>query len=82
MTEGKGIDVILCSARGDFMHENWKCIATCGRFDDIGRKEVLDNGRLNLDVFRRNATFTSFDLEVLSKTKPEVTASYVHCYPG
>lgn len=74
-TKGKGIDVILCSARGELMHEYWRCIATCGRFIEIGRTEVLDNGNLKLDVFRRNATFASFDLEVLSKNKPEVTAA-------
>ncbi|KAI1339726.1 hypothetical protein F5Y15DRAFT_423599 [Xylariaceae sp. FL0016] len=73
-TNGKGIDVILCSARGDLMHEYWKTIANCGRFVEIGRTEVLDNGRLSLDVFNRNATFASFDLEVMSKTKPQVIA--------
>lgn len=73
-TGGKGIDVILCSARGELMHEYWRCIATCGRFVEIGRTEVLDNGNLSLDVFRRNATFASFDLEVMSKNRPQVTA--------
>ncbi|POS74346.1 polyketide synthase-5 [Diaporthe helianthi] len=73
-TSGKGIDVILCSARGELMHDYWRCVATGGRFVEIGRTEVLDNGSLSLGVFGRNATFTSFDLEVLSKTKPQVTA--------
>lgn len=73
-TAGKGIDVILCSARGELMHEYWRCIAFCGRFVEIGRTEVLDNGSISLDMFRRNATFTSFDLEILSKTKPQITA--------
>jgi NADPH:quinone reductase-like Zn-dependent oxidoreductase/SAM-dependent methyltransferase len=75
-TGGKGIDVILCSARGELMHEYWRCIATCGRFIEIGRTEVLENGKLSLGVFRRNATFASFDLEVMSKNKPQVTAGY------
>ncbi|ORY63304.1 uncharacterized protein BCR38DRAFT_475285 [Pseudomassariella vexata] len=73
-TGGRGIDVILCSARGELMHEYWKCISTGGRFVEIGRTEVLDNGSLSLDVFRRNATFTSFDLEVMSNEKPQVIA--------
>ncbi|KAF2973192.1 hypothetical protein GQX73_g454 [Xylaria multiplex] len=73
-TGGKGIDVILCSARGELMHEYWRCIATSGRFIEIGRTEVLDNGSLSLDIFRRNATFASFDLEVMSKNKPQVIA--------
>ncbi|KAL9085918.1 MAG: hypothetical protein Q9165_007401 [Trypethelium subeluteriae] len=73
-TGGKGIDVILCSARGELMHEYWTCVATCGRFVEIGRTEVLDNGKLSLSVFGRNATFASFDLEVMSKNKPQLTA--------
>ena len=80
-TAGRGIDVILCSARGQLMHEYWRCIATCGRFVEIGRTEVLDNGRLHLDVFRRNATFTSFDLEVMSNTRPDIIGRYILSTP-
>ena len=71
-TADRGINVILCSARGQLMHEYWRCIASCGRFVEIGRTEILDNGRLHLDVFRRNATFTSFDLEVMSNARPDI----------
>lgn len=74
LTGGRGVDVILCSSRGELMHEYWGCVATCGRFVEIGRTEVLNNGKLSLDVFRRNASFASFDLEVMSKNRPQVTA--------
>lgn len=74
LTGGRGVDVILCSSRGELMHEYWGCIATCGRFVEIGRTEVLNNGKLSLDVFQRNASFASFDLEVMSKNRPQVTA--------
>ena len=76
-TANRGIDVILCSSRGQLMHDYWRCIANCGRFVEIGRTEVLDNGRLQLDVFRRNATFTSFDLEVMSQTRPDIISRYM-----
>lgn len=76
-TASRGCDVILCSARGELMHDYWRCIASCGRFVDIGRTEVLDNGRLHLDVFRRNATFTSFDLEVMSNNRPDIISRYM-----
>lgn len=71
-TSGRGVDIILCSARGQLMHDYWRCIATCGRLVEIGRTEVLDNGKSQLDVFRRNATITSFDLEVMSTTRPDI----------
>ena len=76
-TASRGIDVILCSARGQLMHDYWRCIANCGRFVEIGRTEVLENGKLYLDVFRRNATFTSFDLEVMSETRPDIISRYM-----
>ncbi|KAI1264396.1 hypothetical protein F5Y18DRAFT_390351 [Xylariaceae sp. FL1019] len=71
-TGGKGVDVILSNARGQLMHEYTKIIASGGTFVEIGRTEVLDNGSLSLDFFKRNATFTSFDLEVMSQTQPHL----------
>ncbi|KAL4922406.1 hypothetical protein BDW62DRAFT_197082 [Aspergillus aurantiobrunneus] len=69
---GRGMDVILCSARGELFQEYWNSIALNGRFIDIGRTEVLEAGTLDMNVFRRNVTFTSFDLELLSKDRPEI----------
>ncbi|MCJ1377213.1 hypothetical protein MMC17_000305 [Xylographa soralifera] len=73
-THGRGIDVILCSAAGEQMHETWKCIAPMGRFIEVGRTDILDHGKLSLDVFNRNATFSSFDLGLLNRQKPEFVA--------
>ncbi|CAO2655100.1 Nn.00g101640.m01.CDS01 [Neocucurbitaria sp. VM-36] len=72
LTKGKGIDVILSSSRGELMHDYWNCIASAGRFIEIGRTEILDKGHLSLAPFNRNAAFASFDLEVLSKDQPEI----------
>ena len=73
-TEGKGIDVIIGSAGGDTMHETWRCIAPLGRFIDVGRTAVLGSGTLGMEVFKRNASFTSFDLELVYKQKPQLIA--------
>jgi NADPH:quinone reductase-like Zn-dependent oxidoreductase len=61
-TDGRGVDVIVNALVGDMMHETWDCIATFGRFVEIGKKELLDAGKLDMRVFSRNATFTAFDL--------------------
>ena len=73
-TGGKGLDVILCSAAGDMMHEMWRCIAPLGRFIEVGRTDVIDRGTLSLEIFQRNATFSSFDLGLMNQQKPEVVA--------
>ncbi|KAI0096909.1 polyketide synthase-like protein [Nemania sp. FL0031] len=64
-TEGRGVDVILNSLQGDLMHESWGCIANFGRFVEIGKRELLDAGKLDMRVFLRNASFRAFDLSDL-----------------
>jgi NADPH:quinone reductase-like Zn-dependent oxidoreductase len=76
-TGGKGIDVILCSAGGEQMHETWRCIAPMGRFIDVGRTDVIDHGKLALEVFKRNATFSSFDLGLLFQQNLPFCSRYV-----
>lgn len=65
-----GVDVILSSSGGDLMHETWRCIAPLGRFIDVGKTDILGGGRLELDVFEKNAVFASFDLGVIYRQKP------------
>ena len=74
-TNGAGIDVILCSAAGEAMHESWRAIAPMGRFIEVGRTDVLGHGRLNMEVFKRNATFSSFDLGLMNQQRPAKIAS-------
>ncbi len=76
-TGQRGCDVILSSAGGDSMHEMWRCIAPLGRFIDVGRTDVLGGGRLGLEVFKRNATFSSFDLGLVYRQKPNLISKYV-----
>ncbi|KAI0975980.1 polyketide synthase-like protein [Xylaria arbuscula] len=71
-TDGKGVDVVLNSLTGDLMHASWRCIANFGRFVEVGKKELVDAGKLELDVFQRNATFTAFDLMELFYSERQV----------
>lgn len=71
-TGGRGVDVILCSAATKQMHETWRCIAPLGRFVQIGPTDVHGDGNFSMEVFRRNATFSSFDIELLFRQKPHL----------
>ncbi|KAF9776934.1 hypothetical protein IL306_004816, partial [Fusarium sp. DS 682] len=64
-TEGRGVDVILNSLVGDLMHDSWHCLSDFGRFVEVGKRELIDAGKLDMSVFLRNATFTAFDLSEL-----------------
>ncbi|KAI1174368.1 putative polyketide synthase [Nemania sp. FL0916] len=61
-TSGRGVDVVVSSLVGDLMHASWECIGQFGRFVEVGKRELLDAGRLGMEIFLRNATFTAFDL--------------------
>ncbi|KAI1771743.1 polyketide synthase [Hypoxylon cercidicola] len=68
-TGGRGVDVVINSLVGDLMHESWRCLAEFGRFVEVGKRELVDAGKLDMRVFLRNATFTAFDLSELFYAK-------------
>ena len=59
---GNGVDVIVNSLVGDLLHASWGCIAPFGRFVEIGKRDLLDAGKLDMHAFLKNSTFTAFDL--------------------
>lgn len=64
-TGGKGVDVILNSLTGDLLHASWRCCAAFGRFIEIGKRDMVDDGRLEMNRFLHNVTFSAFDLSDL-----------------
>lgn len=64
-TGGRGVDVILNSLVGDLLHDTWRCCAPFGRFVEVGKRDILDAGKLDMQIFSRNVTFTAFDLSEL-----------------
>ncbi|KAH7303833.1 polyketide synthase [Stachybotrys elegans] len=61
-TGGRGVDVVLNSLTGDLLHVSWDCIASFGRFIEVGKRDIVDSGLLQMQTFSRNSTFTAFDL--------------------
>jgi NADPH:quinone reductase-like Zn-dependent oxidoreductase/SAM-dependent methyltransferase len=70
-TENTGFNVILSSANGNIMHETWRCLAPRGRFIDVGRVDVQNHSTMAMEIFQRNATFSSFDLSIMATQDPE-----------
>ncbi|KAL3443841.1 KR domain-containing protein [Aspergillus insuetus] len=63
-TNGHGVDVVLNSLVGELLHESWRsCLADWGRFVEIGKRDIIDHGRLDMGCFARGTTFTAFDLK-------------------
>ncbi|KAI2464934.1 putative polyketide synthase [Annulohypoxylon bovei var. microspora] len=69
VTAGRGVDVILNSLVGELLHESWECLADFGRFIEIGKRDIVDGGNLNMQGFSHGTTFTAFDLSMLAESK-------------
>ncbi|KAF2472400.1 uncharacterized protein BDR25DRAFT_341828 [Lindgomyces ingoldianus] len=74
MTGGKGVDVVLNCLAGEALKATWKCIATFGRFVEIGKKDIEDNTRLDMAPFIRNVVFASVDLTVIFRHRKALGA--------
>ncbi|KAI4098898.1 MAG: hypothetical protein LQ339_006204 [Xanthoria mediterranea] len=63
-TIGKGgFDVILSTvAEGDSLYQSLQALAPMGHLVDLGRVDVLKSKQLGLELFQKNASFSSFDL--------------------
>ncbi|KAG8164235.1 hypothetical protein KVR01_006153 [Diaporthe batatas] len=64
-TGGRMADVVVNFLVGDLLHESWRCVGPYGRFVEVGKRDLIEGGRLDMDVFLRGATFTAFDLHDL-----------------
>ena len=64
-TNGRGVDVVLNSLIGDLLHASWRCCAAFGRFIEIGKRDLTDAGKLEMEQFLKSVTFSAFDMSLL-----------------
>ncbi|ETS86665.1 hypothetical protein PFICI_00493 [Pestalotiopsis fici W106-1] len=69
-----GFDVILSSSRGDMLYASLKALAPLGHLVDVGRMDVTSSKVVGLELFQKNANFSSFDLSLLLDDDPELGA--------
>ncbi|KAI0431088.1 hypothetical protein F5Y09DRAFT_355290 [Xylaria sp. FL1042] len=75
VTNGRGIDVALNSLVRELLAASWSVMANNGRHIEIGRTDIMEFGILDLNVFKRNTTFSAFDFGVVADDNPEIVAS-------
>ncbi|KAL6713727.1 hypothetical protein ACLMJK_008219 [Lecanora helva] len=71
-TNGRGVDIVLNSLTSDAIGVSSSILAPFGRFIEIGKKDLSENGRLEMKSFAKNATFSPVDLVLLARMKPAV----------
>ena len=70
-TDNQGVDVVLNSLVGDLLHDSFQACARFGRFVEIGKKDLTDAGKLDMQVFKRNVSYTAFDISELCNENPK-----------
>ncbi|KAI0436975.1 hypothetical protein F4803DRAFT_571702 [Xylaria telfairii] len=73
-TNGHGVDVALNSLVRELLAASWSVMANNGRHIEIGRTDIMEFGILDLNVFKRNTTFSAFDFGVVADDHPEIVA--------
>lgn len=69
-THGRGVDVALNSLSGELLHATWKCVARFGRLVEIGKRDLIDAGKLDMTPFLENRSYCSFDLDLFLSERP------------
>lgn len=69
-TGGQGVDLALNSLAGDLLHATWKCVAEFGKMVEIGERDMIGAGKLDLASFHGGRSYTGFRLEALMARKP------------
>ena len=74
ITGGRGCDVALNQLAGELLHATWSCIAPFGRLIEIGKRDIHENTKLDMDPFRKNITYASLDLITMFELNKPVLA--------
>lgn len=64
-TDSRGVDVVLNSLVSNLLHASWRYYALFGRFIEIGKRDLIDAGKLEIEQFLKSVTFSAFDISHL-----------------
>ncbi|PYH97832.1 putative polyketide synthase [Aspergillus ellipticus CBS 707.79] len=70
-TGGRGVDIVLNSHAGNLLHASWACVAPFGRMIELGKRDFILNGILELKPFLDNRSFFGVDLLEPGKAETE-----------
>jgi len=64
-TGGEGVDVVLNSLTGEGLFRSLELLRSCGRFIELGKRDIEENSRLGLRPFQKHLSFFAIDLDRL-----------------
>ncbi|KAI0891078.1 putative polyketide synthase [Annulohypoxylon nitens] len=57
---------------GDALVASWGCVASFGRFIEIGKKDIISHNKLQMHQFARNVSFSAVDIAAMVSEKPRL----------
>ncbi|KAJ6027291.1 uncharacterized protein N7446_004111 [Penicillium canescens] len=76
-TDGRGADVVLNSLAGKLLHASWQCVAPFGKMIELGKRDFLGHGKLDMATFGKNRAFFGVDLHQMGSDAPELILSLI-----
>lgn len=73
-TGGRGVDVVLNSLSGAGIEKGLECLATLGRFIEIGKRDLAADRPIGLRSLYHNNSYAVFDLGEILDDAPELLA--------
>lgn len=70
-TQGNGVDLVLNSLSGELLHATWRCVAPFGKMVEIGKRDLIGSGKLDMNVFLANRSYCCVDADAFRK-KPSM----------
>ncbi|MBL1074715.1 SDR family NAD(P)-dependent oxidoreductase [Nocardia sp. 2] len=70
LTDGSGAEVVLSTAPGEILRQNFKAVAEFGRIIEVGKADIYTGGLLELANFDKNLTYHSIDLDRMCAVRP------------
>ncbi|KAI0440573.1 fatty acid synthase S-acetyltransferase [Xylaria telfairii] len=64
-TGGEGVDLVLNSLSGELLHASWACVAQFGKMIEIGKRDLLGGGKIDMRHFLENRSYSCVDMDLL-----------------
>ncbi|KAG5925731.1 Type I Iterative PKS [Claviceps africana] len=77
-TKGRGVDLALNSLSGPLLHATWRCVAEFGKLVDIGKRDFLDGGKLDMDMFLGSRSYSCFYLDAEAAKRHDIVKDLLH----
>ncbi len=74
-THGEGVDVVLNSLAGEAITKGLSVLRPCGRFLELGKRDIHANAPIGLLPFDKNLSFSSIALDRMCLDQPALVGS-------